>query len=131
MSTRDLHSDPSALTDAQIDALMPAPDGVAEADKTPVVVCGMPGYDFTEVAAWSAPLVRETVRSAVAADREQVKRDREVDEIVRRALASERDLLLAFLEGLAIHGFGPSVGVESHNDVLHDVADWVRARSKS
>lgn len=56
------------LTDERIDALMPEADGLAEANKVRCeVLPGVPGYEFDEVDAWSAPLVRQTVRAALAA----------------------------------------------------------------
>jgi hypothetical protein len=59
---------PAPLTDSQIDALMPEPDGAAEANKVRCeVLPGVPGYEFDTVDAWSAPLVRQTVRAALAA----------------------------------------------------------------
>ena len=58
---------PAPLTDSQIDALMPEPDGSAEANKVRCEVRpGLVGYEYDEVDAWSAPLVRHTVRAALA-----------------------------------------------------------------
>lgn len=56
-----------ALTDAQIDALIPEPDGTAEANVERVeVLPGVMGTEFDEVDAWSRPLVRRAVRAALA-----------------------------------------------------------------
>lgn len=56
------------LTDEQIDALMPEPDGSAEANVERVeVLPGVMGKEYDEVDAWSRPLVRQVVRAALAA----------------------------------------------------------------
>lgn len=56
------------LTDEQLDALMPKPDGTAEADVQRVEVApGFWGKEYDEVEAWSRPLVREFARAIEAA----------------------------------------------------------------
>lgn len=55
------------VSDAEIDALMPEPDGSAEHNRVKVDLGGgITGAEYDEVDAWSAPLVRQTVRAILA-----------------------------------------------------------------
>ncbi len=55
------------LTDDEIDALMPVADGSAETDVVPVEVSpGLWGKEYSEVDAWSRPLVFQIARAIEA-----------------------------------------------------------------
>ena len=56
------------LTDAEIEALMPEADGSAETDVERIEVSpGIWGKEYSEVDAWSKPLVLQIARDAIAA----------------------------------------------------------------
>ena len=60
------------LTDEETNALIPAPDGSAEADAKRVeVLPGIWGSEFDEVDAWSKPLVLQVLRDYEAKLREK------------------------------------------------------------
>lgn len=56
------------LTDEQVMALLPSPDGSAEADVVKVEVSpGIWGTEYSEIDAWSQPLVMQVARAIEAA----------------------------------------------------------------
>jgi hypothetical protein len=66
------------ITDLEIAALLPEPDGSAEANKVRCEVApGIFGYEYEEVDAWSFPLIANAIRAAieraVAAERKRCK----------------------------------------------------------